>query len=70
MSETTPETNALKPAAQETSQSLATTAPDAESSPSPPVAQEEAATTIPVEDTTELESTCCNRFKRGDDFNI
>jgi hypothetical protein len=56
MSETTPETNALKPAVQEVSQSLATTTLDADSSSSPPVEQEPAATCAPLHDPTKLES--------------
>jgi len=53
MSETTPETNALKPAAQEPSQNLPTTTPDAESSP---VIQEPAAATTPLNHATDSEA--------------
>lgn len=56
MSDTTPEANALTPAVQEASQSLATTTLDASLS-SPPVEQEPAATTVTLHDaTTKLES--------------
>jgi len=57
MSEITPETNTLKPDAQEASQNLPTTTPDAESSPSSlPVIQEPPAATTPPNHTTDSEA--------------